>query len=57
MPTTMYEIFPFLELEQSKQQLKKYTSYIPRITENNRFKYAGTETNQNKHQTPFLQEV
>jgi len=55
MPTTIYDTFPFLELEQSKQQLKQYTSYVPKTTENNRFKYTGTEINQNKHQTPFLQ--
>jgi hypothetical protein len=56
MPTNLHETFPFLDLEQSKQQLKQYTSvYIPRTTENNRFKFTGTEINQNKHQTPFLQ--
>ncbi len=55
MPTNMYETFPFSELEQSKQLLKKYTSYAPRTTENNIFKYTGTEIKQNKHQTLFLQ--
>ena len=44
MPTNLHETFPFLDLEQSKQQLKQYTSvYIPRTTENNRFKFTGRE--------------
>ena len=56
MPTNLHETFPFLDLEQSKQQLKQYTSvYIPRTTENNRFKFTGTEINQINHQTPLLQ--
>ena len=55
MPTNQHETFPFIELEQSKQLMKKYTSYIPKTTENNRFVYTGTEINQIKHQTPLLQ--
>ena len=55
MPTNQHETFPFIELEQSKQLMKKYTSYIPKTTENNRFVYTGTEINQIKHQTPFHQ--
>ena len=55
MPTNQHETFPFAELEQSKQLMKKYTSYIPKTTENNRFVYTGTEINQIKHQTPLLQ--
>ena len=56
MPTNQHETFPFSDLEQSKQLLKQYTTpYIPKTNENNRFKYTGTEINQNKHQTPFLQ--
>ncbi len=55
MPTNIYETFPFSELEQSKQLMKQYTTYKPITKENNRFVYTGTEINQNKHQTPFLQ--
>ena len=55
MPPNRYDTFQFTELEQSKQLMKKYTTYIPRITENNRFVYTGTEINQIKHQTPFHQ--
>ena len=56
MPVNAYETFPYEEVQQSKQLLKQYTStYTPRTKENNRFVYTGTEINQNKHQTPFLQ--
>ena len=55
MPATLYEPFAADDLVRAKQQLKQYTSYVPSTTENNRFKYTGTEINQNKHQTPFLQ--
>lgn len=56
MPATLYETFPFEEVQKSKEILKQYTStYVPRTKENNRFVYTGTEINQVKHQTPFLQ--
>ena len=56
MPTNLHETFPYEEVQKSKEILKQYTAtYTPRTTENNRFKYTGTEINQNKHQTPFLQ--
>ena len=56
MPNNLYETFPFEEVQKSKEILKQYTStYVPRTKENNRFVYTGTEINQIKHQTPFLQ--
>ncbi len=45
MTPNRYDTFQFTELEQSKQLIKKYTTYISRITENNRFVYTGTEIN------------
>jgi len=56
MKDNLYDTFPFEEVQKSKEILKKYTAtYTPRTKETNRFVYTGTEINQNKHQTPFLQ--
>ena len=55
MPTNKDDSFPFLELQQSIQELKQYTSYKPRTKDNVRFKFTGTEINQINHQTPLLQ--
>ena len=52
MPTNKDDSFPFLELQQSNQELKQYTQTNQ---DNVRFKYTGTEINQINHQTPLLQ--
>jgi hypothetical protein len=54
MPTNLHETFTSEDFIQAKQNFKQFTSYIPKITEN-RFKYTGTEQNQNLPQKPVLQ--
>ncbi len=42
----LYNTFTSEDLMQAKQQFKQFTSYIPKTIEK-RFKYTGTEQNEN----------
>ena len=54
MPANLYETFTTNDLIQAKLQFKQYTTYIPKTIEK-RFKYTGTEQNENFPQKPVLQ--
>ena len=55
MPLNKIEILPCIDLEQSKSRWKVFTNFNPNNYAEKRFSYSGTEINQVKHQTPFLQ--
>jgi len=55
MQTNKIETLPYMDLEQSKAIFKQLTQFNPNQYSENRFSYTGTEINQIKHQTPFLQ--
>ena len=55
MPLNKIETLPYIDLEQAKTKLKIFTNFNPNNYPEKRFSYSGTEINQVKHQTPFLQ--